>query len=206
MIEFKNKIENEIKNDYEKKLLKSRKRYLMEKKQGINDYTIDEWDQFEIERERYKIEKYKNKESKMAKFRTVVRLSKNYNVVEVEASELDTPKEAEDMAVYLQAQAVNMLNQIPDDGYGNGKAQSKPKGKPKQYTNNNYPPKTQQPKYTNSSYTANDISWNGQFGSPKQVNMFVKGLNDGKLDINDVNNIQDYASMQSYIKNVIFAK
>lgn len=142
----------------------------------------------------------------MAKFRTLVRLSKNYNVVEVEASELESPQEAEEMAVYLQAQAVNMLNQIPDDGYGNSKQQFKPKGTPKQYTNNNYPPKTQKPKYTNSGYTTKDIVWNGQFGSPKQVNMFITGLNDGKLDINDVNNIQNYNEMQDYIKNVIFKK
>lgn len=198
--EFIDAKNNRLEQIWRGKLLGGYKRYITNKRKGDYTYMVDEWDKFELERERHKINDMEDNKIKgeviMSKSRVLVRLTKNYNVVEVERSEIS---DANDFVIYKQwafDEAYETLQQIPDSGFSTPRAVE-----PQQYVKETKPVKPYEPKPKGAFVTKADIN-PGVRLSDGQKGVAVKRINKGELTLEQVNSIQNYDEVQA----VLFGK
>jgi len=183
------------------------------KKRGIYSIMVDEWDKFELEKQRYDIQKIKENEYEgemiMSERRVLVRLSKAYNVVEVEVTDV-LPVDFEEESQWAKNECINLLNQLPDEGFGKGTPTKQ--YTPKSYTKEKAPYKPHQAQAPSSKVSRNDITLTSKdqdpqngFGSEKQFGFLVQGINKGIFTLQQVNSCRNYGDVGDLTKE-FFAK
>ena len=152
------------------------------------DYSIqvDEWDDFQRDRELAEALEWKKNNDKikmedlsdMSKRTVRVQLSREYQVAEVTVSEIETQAEYEQERVNVVNQAKGILDSIFDG------APIKPT--PKEYVQ----AVQNSTKPADGVYTLAHITT--KFLKGKQFTYALKALNDGKLDLDKLNNAQSW--------------
>ena len=185
-----------IQTKWDKKLAWSKGNYYKNKRRGDYSVVVDEWDNFELEKERYEIQKNEIKgEMIMSKRRVLVRLSKAFNNVEVEVDDINSVDEFVQESTWAKNEAFNLINQLPDEQLGGAK-----KHTPKSYTKEVTQPVAEQITPSNGKVTRQDITT--KFLKGGQYNIALKGIQDGKFTLAQVNALDSWDAMQS----LIFAK
>lgn len=183
--ELKRKMENKDKRSLKIKLPYAKKHYLERIKRGDYTVSVDVWDEFEKERihEEIKVEK---EEINMSERRVLVRLSKDYNVAEVEVSNILTQQEFDVEKKWAREQALALVDSYEVNTL---------KKQPKEYVEQNYD--NEKPSATPSRVYNSDIKT--KYLKGKQVDIAVKGINEGKFTLDQVNSLNGWDEMQSLI-------
>lgn len=156
------------------------------KQHGVKDYIVDEWDAFELEREEYKIKKG---EKEMAKFRMIVRLSKDFNNAEIGIEDAETVEELLSYEEWMKSKVQQLVEQLPT---------YKKENPVKNYTPKQYvQEKTQN--FTNKKVTLSDLRISQ--GSEKQKKFLVDGINKGYFTLDAINRIETYQQVSEYVKD-----
>jgi hypothetical protein len=185
-----------IQDKWNKKLAWAKGKYYRDKRRGDYSVVVDEWDDFLLEKERYEIKKNEIKgEMIMSKRRVLVRLSKAFNNVEVEVDEINSVDEFVQESTWAKNEAFNLINQLPDEQLGKGT-----KSTPVAYTKQHTQPVGKQVTPSNGTVTRQDITT--KFLKGGQFNIALKGIQDGKFTLAQVNALDSWDAMQS----LIFAK
>ena len=177
------------------RLVNARKHYFKRKRSGDYSVKVDAWDEFEREELFREIKKNREKigDVYMSKRRILVRLSKVFNNIEVEVNDIETVEEFDSEMNWIVDKAFSLIDCLPNkqiDDYI-----KKPSGQrsvtPKEYQEKTYPTKQ-------SGFTADDITHN--FHKGKQTTTLLKGLNDGKITLEQVNSIRSWDDLQPIMK------
>ena len=185
-----------IQMKWNKKLAWAKGNYYKNKRRGDYSVVVDEWDNFELEKERYEIQKNEIKgEMIMSKRRVLVRLSKAFNNVEVEVDDINSVDEFVQESTWAKNEAFNLINQLPDEQLG-----KQTKSTPVAYTKANTQPVSNQNTPPSGTVTRQDITTS--FLKGKQFDIALKGIKDGKFTLEQVNALDSWDAMQS----LIFAK
>lgn len=197
--EFIKKKKQKLAKVWRGKLLAGRNDYFRRKKRGDYSYMVDEWDLFELERDREKMKQLEENnikgEIKIMEKRISVELTKEFNKVVVGVDnvlEIDDFETAKDWA---WNEAMSVINRIPDGGFGKS-------GTPKQvsketYTKEKYPQKEYAPKPSKSYVTASDITT--KFLKGGQIGVAVKRINKGEITLEQVNNATSWEHANSIV-------
>jgi hypothetical protein len=150
---------------------------------GTYTSIVKEWDN-----ERLGILKTKIKGDNkiMADLRLVVRLSKDYNVAEVEVSKIENEEEYAYWEGFARNKAIGLLESYPTK-----------QDTPKSYTNKNYPPKAGSVPTPAGNPTVNDITTTYLRG--KQKDIALKGINEGKYTLEAVNSLTSFDNAQALV-------
>ena len=188
---------------WKSKLKYAREHYLAMKKRGVYSMVVDEWDAFELEKLRYEENKIEG-EMIMSERKVLVRLSKAFNNVEVEVNGIESKEEFVYESDWAKAEAVRMINGLPDDGFGKGKPTPK-----KEYTQQYTTPTPTTQQAPSQRVNSNDVTT--KFLKGKQVEHAIKLINAGKLTLSQVNNLSSWDEQQALIysednKKVLFGK
>jgi glucan-binding YG repeat protein len=162
--------------------------------------VVDEWDTFQEERESKRIEKSfdelvqmdndsKNKierieEIDMIERKVRVQLSRDYQVAEVEVSGIQDDRDFVKEADWARSQAQGLL-----DSYTKAPVNTKPNEYVKAHQETKKP--------ANGVYTEAHITT--KFLKGKQVFYALKGLNEGKIDLDKLNNANGWDESNSIV-------
>ena len=168
---------------------KSKTSYLIDKRVGATNVSVDAWDEFERMRDEIKIEEIIKKGEDNMKFGVLVRLTKNYNVAEFSASEVETPEDLEYATNYCRTQAEQLINSYD--------LEVKPSVKPQTYTKEKYVTNKPEAYTPQGEVTRGDITTKYLKGG--QFNIALTGIKDGKFTLEQVNALSSWDEMQSLI-------
>ena len=170
---------------YNGKYIQYREQYIRNKKRGDYSIIIQEWDEFQEERE---IQNKNKEEIYMSERRVLVRLSRDYQVVEVEVSNIE---DRNDFAVdkdWAKSECERLLNEVTNV----------PNATPKKTTAKEYVEKQEGTKKPlNGVYTAEHLTT--KFVVRGQIGVAVKGLNEGRYTIEQVNALSSFDEMQALL-------
>lgn len=174
------------------KYIQYREQYIRNKKRGDYRYIVPEWDEFQRERELKEALEFADNKIKgeiiMSERKVRIQLSRDYQVVEVEVSNIE---DRNDFAVekdWVRTEAERLLNEITN----------KPNVTPKAVTATEYVEAHEvSKKPANGVYTAQHITT--KFLKGKQVDIALKAINSGKVTINQVNNLQSWDEQQALL-------
>lgn len=180
----------------------AREAYLLRKKGGDYSIVVDEWDLFELERDREKIKNMKVEDlSNMAKLEVKVRLSKDFNNGEITVSDIASEQEYFEWKDWAKNECISLVESLPVFG----------KTAPTSYkpSTPTHTPKDYREERGNKSYVPTDITT--KFLKGKQLEHALKLLNAGNITIGEVNALGSWEEQQALIysnanKKVIFGK
>ena len=184
------------------KLLGAYNYYLAQKKKGDYSYMVDEWDAFELERDRERIKELEKQnikgEIKIMEKSVTIRLSKEFCNVEVGVEGILEVDDFVAQKEWAWNEAIEMVNRIPDGGFGKTTNVSK-----ETYTKQHKPQQAHQPKPSKSYVTIEDINPQGFTMSKGQKGYAVKRINDKKddLTLEQINSLTTYDQMQALLFN-----
>lgn len=160
---------------------------------------VDEWDEFELELYEQKIEEVDRKNKKendnMKERNFLIRLSKAFNNAEIQVNGIQTQEEFDAEVEWAKAKLFKIMEGFPNQPLADN---TPVKQTTKEYVRDNV--KAEKPL---GQYTASDIQHN--FHKGKQTSIIVKGLNDGKVTIQEVNSTKSWDDTQAIIQKC-FAK
>lgn len=203
VLELRKKVKQVKDKSWRSKMNWARNAYLNRQKRGIYSYmVVDEWEKFEIEFEKEKI-KQKRGEKEMAKFRMIVRLSKDFNNAEIGVEDVESIEELESYEIYIKGKVKQIVETLPVYEKGAKQVKTSPKTATKTfYPNTQSNTQAPQGKVTRSDITliSKDQDQQNGYGSEKQFGFLVQGVNQGKLTLHEVNSCQDYQQVADLVK------
>lgn len=199
--QFNKDIELRNQRSIHSKTIRYRETYIKNRLRGDYSIQVDEWDEFERERELKEALEWQLKQKNikgeidMSKRRVLVRLSKAFNNIEVEVDGIETPQEYTHEMEWAYNEAITLIDKLPnekiDDSIRNPQGQKQ--YTPKQYVEH----KEITSKPANGVYTAQHITT--KFYKGKQLDTMLKGLNSGKYTLEQINGLQSWPEMQALV-------
>jgi hypothetical protein len=171
-------------------LIYYRKLYLDNKRKGDMSIVVDEWDLYEEQISEQNKQKNKEKgtmcqeEINMSEKRVLVRLSRDYNVAEVEVTNIESIEDFNSHKEWALSQAKGLL-----DSYSDTPKHIEPKVYVEAVQNATKP--------SDGVYTKEHITT--KFLKGGQINIALKALNSGRVTIDQVNNLQSWDEQQALL-------
>jgi|LGOV01.1.fsa_nt_gb hypothetical protein len=197
LIDFKRDIELINIKANTMRMVAYRRKYLQGKKRGDYSYMVLEWDDFEIERDKKRVEDLNKKYeetmedfSNMKERRILVRLSKYYNNAEVEVTGIESIEEFNAEKDWAKNECFAMINQFPNHQL----TESATKAVQKE----TYVAKQPTPeRKRNTPYEEKDVTT--KFIKGKQMIYALKGLNAGLFTLARLNACKDWNDSNTLI-------
>lgn len=176
-------------------MIHARKKYLDSKKRGDYSIVVDEWDLWEEEIAKDLQNKNIKGEIMMSDRRVLVRLSKAFNNVEVEVNNILTPEEFNSEVLWAKNEAYKLIDMLPNEKIDT--YLTKPNNQTR-VTPNDY---IQATKVVTNPPVGNITSAHitTKFLKGKQINIALKGINEGKYTLDQVNGLQSWDEQQKLL-------
>lgn len=197
--EIRRRVKRRLNSVWQGKLVSAFNHYVSRKKRGDYSYMVEDWDAFELERDRERLRELEKQgiegEVKYMTKKVSIELTKEYNKVVVgvddilEVDDFITAKE------FAWNEAIDLINRIPDGGFGKTTPKSQT---PNQYTKQTYPQRSDKPRPQQGYVTAGDI--NVPFTiTDGQKGVAVKRIKKGDITLEQVNATKTYEEFQQVV-------